>query len=62
MRDPARIDTIIKKLEKAWYLFPDWRLGQLVSNLQGAGQHDVFHPEDDEWENWLDSFLEEPQQ
>ena len=57
MRNPKRIPKIIKLLEEAWNLVPDWRLGQVVSNLLGAGQHDVFHPEDDEWEKLLKQFI-----
>ena len=58
MRDPERVPIIIAKLEEAWKLVPDWRLGQLISNLQGAGSHDVFYLEDDKWEEYLDNFLE----
>jgi len=47
------------KLEDAWQLVPDWRLGQLISNLLGPGPQDVFHPEDDEWEKLLDAFIRE---
>jgi hypothetical protein len=60
MRNPERIPIIINKLEKAWKLVPDWRLGQLVSNLIGNGRQDVFHPEDDQWEQWLDEFIGKP--
>lgn len=57
MRNPKRIDPMIEKLREAWKKVPDWRLGQLVSNLQGAGVQDVFSPEDKEWDKWLDKFL-----
>lgn len=53
-----RIDPIVEKLREAWKLVPDWRLGQLVSNLQGAGAHDVFFPEDEQWDKLLDAFIE----
>jgi len=56
MRNPERIPIIIKKLEQAWLKVPDWRLGQLVSNLMGVGIQDVFHQEDDKWEEDLDNF------
>ncbi len=56
MRDPKRIPIIIKKLEEAWNREPNWRLGQLVSNLMGIGVQDVFHPEDEQWEKMLDEF------
>ena len=57
MRDPKRIKPIIKLLEEAWNLVPDWRLGQLVSNLLGGGLRDVFHPEDEDWEKLLKHFI-----
>jgi hypothetical protein len=58
MRDPKRIKRIVKKLEKVWVKHPDWRLGQLVSNLIGPGVQDVFFPEDETWEDYLDHHLE----
>jgi hypothetical protein len=33
MRDPKRIDIIIKELKKVWKICPDLRLGQLVENI-----------------------------
>jgi len=57
MRKPIRIPGMVKLLEEAWTLVPDWRLGQLVSNLQGPGRQDVFHLEDDEWEKLLKDFI-----
>ena len=57
MRDPERIDRIGSKLIAVWSLVPDWRLGQLVSNLMGPGRHDVFHVEDDEWEGMIDEVI-----
>lgn len=59
MRDVNRIPKIIKLLEKAWGLVPDWRLGQLVSNLMGPGPHDVFFPQDEDWEIMLKEFIKE---
>jgi len=57
MRNKKRIPKITKLLEEAWELVPDWRLGQLVSNLLGTGPRDVFHPEDEEWEKLLKDFI-----
>lgn len=57
MRDPNRIPRICKKLEKAWKTAPDQRLGQFISNLLGPGPHDVFFPEDSDWEGLLDERL-----
>lgn len=55
MRDPKRIKSIIKLLEQAWELVPDWRLGQLISNLVGGG--DIFHYEEEDWEKLLKAFI-----
>lgn len=59
MRNPKRINKIVVLLEKAWGLVPDWRLGQLVSNLLGPGPQDIFFPEDEEWEEMLNKFIQE---
>lgn len=58
MRDSKRIVRISNKLIKAWQLVPDWRLGQLVSNLMGPGYHrDIFYTNDETWEALLDRFI-----
>ena len=62
MRKVERIPVIIAKLQAAWEKVPDWRLGQLISNLIGTGPQDVFFPEDEEWEKWLDDFNGEKQE
>ena len=36
MRDPERIEPIIACLRGIWYQVPDWRFGQLLSNLLHA--------------------------
>ena len=33
MRDPHRITEVLEEIEQLWRLHPDWRLGQLISNL-----------------------------
>ena len=52
MRDPARIQKFCNRLAKAWRCHPDWRFGQLISNVLGAyvdtTKRDIFFPEDDE--------------
>ena len=45
MRDPKRIEPIIKKLEEAWKLYPDMRLGQLL--VICARNENIFNIEDD---------------
>lgn len=49
MRNPERIPKIMKELEEFWKQNPDWRLGQLVSNLsyELIGDNDPFFIEDE---------------
>ena len=57
MRDPKRIDRMLKKLEELWKQNPDWRLGQLVFNSAahaGWDNYDVFYCEDDQMERGLE--------
>ena len=51
MRDPKRIDRILKLLEKHWKKYPDLRLGQIIQNFNGEG--DVFYLEDSLLEEYL---------
>lgn len=44
-RNPERISTILEKLEEAWKLYPDMRLGQLI--VVCAGTDNIFGIEDD---------------
>ena len=60
MRDPARIERIMNKLNWLWLSqFPDWRLGQLIENLAALmePQRTVFYAEDDAWEAIIDELL-----
>ncbi|MCK9556326.1 hypothetical protein M0R19_08925 [Candidatus Pacearchaeota archaeon] len=43
MRDPKRINRILKELKNIWKELPDLRLGQLIQNLG-----DVYYIEDDD--------------
>lgn len=43
-RNPARIDTVLRELERAWRANPGMRLGQLIVNA--AGVSDPFYVED----------------
>ena len=45
-RDPKRIPVILKALKKVWSKNPDWRLGQVVTNM--AGGVDPFYLTDEE--------------
>lgn len=52
MRDPKRIPEFCNELAVLWMKVPDWRFGQLISNVLGEyvaqTQRDIFFPEDDE--------------
>jgi len=45
MRDPKRIPIVLAEIQKFWENHPDWRFGQIMFNLFGAGDH--FHMPDD---------------
>lgn len=49
MRDPKRIDDVLKELGKFWKEVPDWRLGQVIANIsRDCGMSaDPFYLEDD---------------
>ena len=48
MRNPERIQEVLKELEEFWKQNPDWRLGQVISNLnyETMGGNDPFYLED----------------
>ena len=52
MRNINRIQKFCDQLAAMWRTVPDWRFGQLISNVLGeyvAQTHrDIFFPEDDE--------------
>ena len=56
MRDPARIDPILKKLEVLWKKYPDLRFCQLIDNIMH--NTDIFYVEDTLFEKKLDKFIE----
>lgn len=49
MRNPERIQEVLKELEEFWKQVPDWRLGQVISNFsyELMGNNDPFYMEDD---------------
>lgn len=61
MRDPKRIPEYCDKLAWIWSQVPDWRFGQLMSNMLGAyvGEtgRDIFFPEDDELFEFFGKFM-----
>ena len=52
MRDPKRIREFCNRLAACWECVPDWRFGQLISNVLGKyvskTGRDIFFPEDKE--------------
>lgn len=50
MRNPNRINEIIDELKVYWNNHPNWRLGQLISNLsyELTGDNDPFFITDEE--------------
>lgn len=62
MRDPKRIDEFCDELKKLWHHVPDWRFGQLMSNMLGAyvdkTRRDIFFPEDDEMMQFFKEYIE----
>ena len=60
MRDPKRIDEFCDLLKKIWKLVPDWRFGQLISNLGRQLEWTpggFFYVEDEEFMNELARIL-----
>lgn len=53
MRDPKRIDGHMRRLQRIWEDYPDFRFGQLLMILLGDVQKevgmDLFYVEDDEF-------------
>lgn len=54
MRDEKRIDVFCEKLRQYWHKVPDWRFGQLVTNVLGV---DPFYIEDDRAEEAFQIFF-----
>lgn len=57
MRDPERIDKVLKVLGDNWKKLPDWRFGQLLCNLQSAAGNDLFYMEDDKFIELLEEYF-----
>ena len=60
MRDPKRIDEFCNLLKKIWKRVPDWRFGQLISNLGRQLEWTpggFFYAEDEEFMNELARIL-----
>ena len=48
MRKIERIEPFMKELAKIWKKCPDWRFGQLMSNVLNSFDIDPFFIEEDE--------------
>lgn len=61
MRDPKRIDKFCWRLAEAWKKVPDWRFGQLMSNILGEyysqTRVDPFFVEDDEFIEFIEKLM-----
>jgi uncharacterized protein YihD (DUF1040 family) len=55
MRNPDRIDEMLKLISEIWHKNPDLRLCQLIGNCFTQGgfrtQKDIYYVEDDELQN-----------
>lgn len=60
MRDPGRIDPILRKLGQTWHQNPDLRLTELLVALAATGETmpTFFHTEDDHIEAAIDAALD----
>jgi len=58
MRDPARIERMLKLVERVWYDGPDLRLTQIIMNVL-AMNSDPYYVEDDKLENALKAYCKD---
>ena len=61
MRDPKRIPGFCNRLARVWEQVPDWRFGQLMSNVlsefQAQKHRDIFFPEDEEMISFFEEYM-----
>ncbi len=64
MRDPKRIDEFCELLKRIWKEVPDWRFGQLITNLGRQFEFEfewtpgsLFYMEDEEFMKELNKIL-----
>ena len=57
MRNPDRIDKVLKVIGENWKKVPDWRFMQLMCNLQRACGDDMFYIEDDEFMKLIEEYF-----
>lgn len=59
MRDPKRISRVIDILQYYWFnKVPDWRFGQLISNLASFSNQDIFYMEDEQFIELVKMYFE----
>lgn len=56
-RDPKRIEKVIDKIRQFWYMYPDLRLGQILTNVVPRGV-DLFYVEEDYLIKYIDDYIE----
>lgn len=61
MRDRSRIDDFCNELAMYWKKVPDWRFGQLIQNVYGTADKDIFFMEEDESLRLFKSFFSVPE-
>lgn len=63
MRDPNRIDKFCAELAQFWHKVPDWRFGQLMTNIMSQYisdyGRDAFYVEDEEFFKWIGTLFDE---
>ena len=57
MRNKDRIPEFLTELQKYWEKVPDWRFGQLISNVLGTCKRDPFFYEENEMLDVFDKFF-----
>lgn len=57
MRDPNRIEGVLKRIGASWSLCPDLRLGQLLTNAV-LDKVDIFYVEDEDIVTMVEESME----
>jgi hypothetical protein len=58
-RSPDRIPDVMSAIQGVWARFPDWRFGQLISNIMDYSTKKQFFIEDNDFMLALDLFFKE---
>lgn len=61
MRDPNRIDPLLRSIKEIWSKYPDLRLLQLLTNVTYSEKCDQFYVEDDRLLELLEEAKEKDQ-